>query len=293
MKIAFFTAVFLLLLPDRVCAQTGEELFKTACSSCHTIKGGRLIGPDLTGIYDLRENAWLVSFIRSSQKMIKAGDPDAVAIFTEYNRIPMPDNNMTDAQINSIIDYIRETDNAAPVTAEKAEAPGDSVSLTSDSTLAEGDTSPVVALPDDTLMVTDEQLDAGRSYYYGITPFTNGAAPCYTCHNINDGSFLGGGRLSLDLTVSYAKLGMAGINAIMKNPPFPAMRASIPGELTDEEINSLNTLLKTVSERSPHTFPTPGGMIFFVLGFVGAVFVAALTILLYDDREIPDRNPLT
>jgi cytochrome c2 len=290
MKIAFFTAVFLLLLPARICAQTGEELFKTACSSCHTIKGGRLIGPDLTGIYDKRENEWLVSFIRSSLTMIKAGDPDAVAVFNEYNKIPMPDNNMTDAQINSIIDFIRQTDAAGPVTAEKPGIPGDSIAGVSDTTLATG---APATLPGDTLTVTDELLDAGRSYYYGITPFLNAAAPCHSCHNINDGSFLGGGRLSQDLTVSYTKLGIAGMTAIMKNPPFPAMRLSIPGELTDEEIISLNSLFKTVSERSPHTLPTPGGMIFFVLGFVGAVFVAALTFLLYDDREIPDRNPLT
>jgi cytochrome c2 len=288
MKIAFFTAVFLLLLPVRLRAQTGEELFKTACSTCHTINGGRLIGPDLTGIYEKRDNAWLISFIRSSQAMIKAGDPEAVAIFNEYNKIPMPDNNMTDAQINSIIDYIREKDNEGPV-AEKPGAPGDSISRPSDTTLAAAGSA---APPLDTLTVTGELLDAGRSYYYGITPFLNGAAPCSSCHNINDGSFLGGGKLSLDLTGSYTKLGIVGTTAIMKNPPFPAMRASIPGELTDEEILSLNTLLKTVSERSPHTLPTPDGMIFFVLGFVGAVFVAALTFLLYDDRKIPDRNPL-
>ena len=28
----------------------GEQIFKTNCVSCHTIGGGRLIGPDLEGV---------------------------------------------------------------------------------------------------------------------------------------------------------------------------------------------------------------------------------------------------
>ena len=50
----------------------------------------------------------LSSFIKSSTAMIKEGDAKAVAISKEYNNLLMPDNNYTDAQISSILDYIEQ-----------------------------------------------------------------------------------------------------------------------------------------------------------------------------------------
>ncbi len=79
----------------------------SVCGACHTIGKGRLVGPDLKGVNDKYEEAWLISFIRSSQTMVKSGDKDAVKIFDEY-KIPMPDNaNLTDDQIKGILSYIK------------------------------------------------------------------------------------------------------------------------------------------------------------------------------------------
>ncbi|MBM3435704.1 MAG: cytochrome c, partial [Bacteroidetes bacterium] len=50
------------------------------CTACHTIGKGKLIGPDLKGVNDRHNEAWLLSFIRSSQTMIKNGDPVAVKL---------------------------------------------------------------------------------------------------------------------------------------------------------------------------------------------------------------------
>jgi len=267
-------------------AQSGEEFFKSTCSACHTINKGRIVGPDLSGVYNRRDNNWLISFIRSSQKLIKAGDPDAVAIFNEYNKVPMPDNNLTDQQIISIIDYIREVDKGAPGTVEKAKATEgipDSTRIAADST---------VTAAADTITLNEETIGKGKTYFYGISPFANGATPCMSCHNIDDGSLLGGGKLALDLTTSYTKLGSAGITAILTNPPFPAMKAAIPGALTEEEISSLNSLLKSAAANSASRVSFPVGLAFFVLAFVIAIFIAAFTFLLYDDRNIPEGNIL-
>jgi mono/diheme cytochrome c family protein len=84
------------------------------CTACHTM-GQKLIGPDLTGVTEKRSEDWLISFIRNSQAMIEAGDPEAVQIWEEYNRIPMQSFDFTDDQIKGILDFIRNFDPAQPV----------------------------------------------------------------------------------------------------------------------------------------------------------------------------------
>ncbi|HLN21071.1 MAG TPA: c-type cytochrome [Bacteroidales bacterium] len=282
MKFQVFIIAFFSLFIIRVNAQSGEELFKSSCSSCHTINKGRLVGPDLAGVQNKRNPDWLKSFIRSSQQMIKSGDPDAVAIFNEFNKVPMPDHNLSDEQIQNIIGYISQSAPGPSVAAQKSdENIKDSTAVAGDSTIA--------ALPD-TVSINEKIIRSGRSYYNGDIPFANGGAPCISCHNINDGSLLGGGKLAVDLTASFTRLGPAGITAILANPPFPVMKAAFPGVLTEEEIPVLVSLLKAASLNIPLGISFPRGMILFVLAFVIAIFIAALTFLLYDDRKIPEGN---
>jgi mono/diheme cytochrome c family protein len=285
-----FVFVLSVLISFPAYSQSGEELFKSNCSSCHSIGKGKIVGPDLSGVYNKMNNDWLVSFIKSSQSMVKAGDQDAVAIFNEY-KIPMPDFNLSDQQINDIIGYIKQTDGAQPQASGQAPAQR----AGGDTTKAQGapadTTKGTAAAPQaDTTSVTGKMIGFGSSLYYGYTKFLNGAAPCISCHNINDPSFLGGGKLAIDLTASYTKLGPQGIAAILRNPPFPPMKAAVKGEITDEEAAALNSLLKSVSMESAYVKPVPSGMIFFVLGFVCALFIVVFTIIFYDERKIPERN---
>lgn len=87
------------------------------CAACHTIGKGKLVGPDLKGVNERHDKEWLHSFIRSSQTMVKNGDPIAVKLFEENNKIPMPDNNLTDEQIDNILAYIENYDESAPAAA--------------------------------------------------------------------------------------------------------------------------------------------------------------------------------
>ncbi|MFU8842331.1 MAG: cytochrome c3 family protein [Bacteroidales bacterium] len=84
------------------------------CTACH-VMGKKLIGPDLTGVTEKRSEAWLISFIRNSQAMIEAGDPEAVQVWEEHNRIPMQSFDFTDEQIKEILTFIRNFDPAQPV----------------------------------------------------------------------------------------------------------------------------------------------------------------------------------
>lgn len=85
--------------------EEGQALFTTNCKACHSIDM-RLVGPALKGVETRRDSVWLHKFIRSSQSMINAGDSTAVSLFNQFNKVIMPDQNLTDDEIESILAYI-------------------------------------------------------------------------------------------------------------------------------------------------------------------------------------------
>ena len=83
----------------------GKPLFKSLCAACHH-PTQRLVGPALAGVKERRDSAWLVQFVASSQTMIAEGDSTAVALFNEFNKVPMPDHpQLSKDQIMAILDY--------------------------------------------------------------------------------------------------------------------------------------------------------------------------------------------
>src|SRR5215216_2109904 len=77
----------------------GEKLFNANCTSCHAINE-RVVGPALKGADKKHSEGWLIKWVKNSQAMVKAGDPEAVKIFQEFNGAVMtPFPNLTDAQI--------------------------------------------------------------------------------------------------------------------------------------------------------------------------------------------------
>jgi cytochrome c2 len=108
-KIAFFFAFSFLAVCGLQAqdAKKGQEVFSKVCFACHTIGEGKRVGPDLNNVTTKRNEKWLISFIQSSQTMVKKGDKDAVAIFNEFNKIQMPDNKLTDAEVKNVLAYIK------------------------------------------------------------------------------------------------------------------------------------------------------------------------------------------
>jgi cytochrome c551/c552 len=95
----------------------GKQIFSMRCAACHNVNK-TLTGPALAGIDERRSLSWIVSFVRSSQKLVASGDKDAVALFEQFNKIPMPDHSdLTEEDIKSIVDYIKSE--AKPGLAEK------------------------------------------------------------------------------------------------------------------------------------------------------------------------------
>jgi mono/diheme cytochrome c family protein len=91
---------------DQGLAELGATLFRAkGCNGCHTIGGGRLTGPDLSGVTERREFGWTLAMITKPDSMIKA-DPTARQLFAEY-MTPMLDMNISSDEARAIYEYLR------------------------------------------------------------------------------------------------------------------------------------------------------------------------------------------
>ena len=102
----FLFSVFFIFSLNTFAQADGAQIFKTNCVSCHTIGGGRLIGPDLEGVTKKRKTDWLKKWINSSSELIASGDPDAIAIFEEYNKVAMQSFYFSDEDMDALLAYL-------------------------------------------------------------------------------------------------------------------------------------------------------------------------------------------
>jgi mono/diheme cytochrome c family protein len=102
----------------------GKSLFMSRCAACHNVNK-ILTGPALAGVDQRRSIDWIISFVHSSQTMIKKGDKDAVALFEQFRKIPMPDHpDLTDDNIKQIVEYIKAEGKTAGDTKAPFATPG-------------------------------------------------------------------------------------------------------------------------------------------------------------------------
>jgi len=203
-----FCTWVVLALADRVHAElTGAELFEEECEVCHTIGGGRDTGPDLAGVTERRDDAWLKTFIRDPQAMIDAGDPWASAVYVYFEEEDMPDSDLTDAQIDAIIGYLRASGDGAGDDA-KAAVTGDAA--------------------------------RGRDLFQGIARFAGRGPACNGCHDLRAEGVFGGGSLAKDLTAVAATKTARSLAKLIDGSPFPAMqRAYADGPLSESEVSDV------------------------------------------------------
>jgi len=199
-------------------AATGEDgkaTFDKLCQGCHTIGGGKSVGPDLQGLADRRERAWAEAFILAPEKVIASGDPIAKDLVDEYD-MQMPNLGVTAVQIGPLLTFLGFA------------AGGDSTTPTP--------TTPTATTP------TPGSGDAkrGENLFTGAQRLDAGGPSCLSCHSVAGVGALGGGRLGPDLTGSFARFGgEQGLQAALKTIPFPTMapifsrRALTAGERDD------------------------------------------------------------
>jgi mono/diheme cytochrome c family protein len=101
--------------------QAGKNLFNANCAACHQLNR-KAVGPALRGVTENYDKDWLYSWIKNGTQMIKDGDPQAVAIWEEYNRAVMTNYpQFSNEQIDNILAYTNYTP-PAPAVAVSASA---------------------------------------------------------------------------------------------------------------------------------------------------------------------------
>jgi mono/diheme cytochrome c family protein len=109
--------------------QAGKSLFNTNCAACHQLNR-KAVGPALRGVTDKYDKEWLYKWIKNGTQMIKDGDPQAVAIWEEYNRAVMTNYpQFSNQDIDNILAY---TDYVPPPPAITAAVQSEVVSQGSD-----------------------------------------------------------------------------------------------------------------------------------------------------------------
>lgn len=93
---------------DAALADAGEQLFTSrACNACHTIGGGRLVGPDLTGVTERRTYGWIIAMITNPDSMIRQ-DATARQLFGEY-MTPMANQGLTRDEATALYQFLRRS----------------------------------------------------------------------------------------------------------------------------------------------------------------------------------------
>lgn len=111
------TALMCLTVTPRASAASeaaGAALFQEKCTACHTIGGGKRVGPDLAGVAQRRSNDWLVRWIMHPDQMLAKKDQIAIGLLGESAQIPMPNLGVKESEARALIAYIAEQSAAAP-----------------------------------------------------------------------------------------------------------------------------------------------------------------------------------
>lgn len=201
-----FVTAILTALPA-LAAFDPAQTFEKKCSSCHTIGGGVLKGPDLKGVGARRDPEWLVKFITSSADMIASGDADAVKLYNQFEQKDMPDQRLSPSEIKQIVQYIESGgSDAATLTIKSA------------------------------LQAKPEDIQAGMDLFLGKKPLVNGGPSCVSCHSVGSYGPLGGGTMAKDLTGVYSQYKDQGLTVALNKLAFPVMTGVFADKpLTEDE----------------------------------------------------------
>ena len=250
----------LLSVPAPTRAQAAEDYFRQNCVACHTIGGGRLIGPDLKGVTKSKDRAWLVKFMQNPQAMIDSKDLYAAQLFQEAHGVVMPTlPGMTPDLANALLDFTEGKGGTG-----QAVAAGPAINERE---------------------FTANDAAAGRQIFLGEQPLANGGPPCVSCHSLGTMPGLGGGRLGPDLTQALDRLGgRKGLGIWLSSPPTPTMQSLFSKRALQPD--EIFVLLAALDDAGKTSQPVGANLTwkFFLLGFIGMLAALALIQLAWRGR---------
>ena len=227
-------------------AETTAELFKAKCRSCHTIGGGRLVGPDLQDVSQRQDRAWLARFIVDPQTVLASGDAYALKLKEEARGVVMANiPGMTIDQAMELLDLIE-----AESLLEKSQFAGIEIS---------------------DRPFTDVDVRNGRNLFLGHQSLKNGGPSCVSCHSVNGIGVLAGGALGPDLNDVFERLnGRRGLMTWLSAPATTTMGAVFgPHPLeAEEEILPLVAYFADLA-KNPAESTQAATLIFVLLGLAG------------------------
>jgi mono/diheme cytochrome c family protein len=236
----------------------GAAIFDEKCAGCHSVGGGDLVGPDLAGVTQRRNQQWLIDFLSDPEKILDSGDPTASELLAKYGGTRMPSQDLTQAQVEAVLIFLEGEGSTGSQAAPVAELPA-------------GDPA------------------RGEALFMGNSHFENDGPPCMGCHNVDSKGLLGGGALGPDLTDVSTLYSEAGLAAAMASIPWPTMLPIFNEHpLTPAEQSDLTAFLQTTAGQPA------ANREWFILGLSLAGFLAALglTGFIYRGRLRGVRKPL-
>jgi mono/diheme cytochrome c family protein len=238
-----------------------QALFDQKCASCHTLGGGRTVGPDLKGVADNRQRDWLIEFIVNPGQVHARNDPIAVGLQKEYG-MAMPNVGVTGAQAEEMLALLSAQPGGASAPAAAAvRAP-----------LPQGDAT------------------RGRALFTGQRALAGGGPACAACHNAAGAGLLGGGTWGLDLTHTQSRVGEAGLVALVKSPAFPGMKeAYLASPVADQEAADLAAFFAALEGQQGNANDT---LLFLALGLIAFGILAGVAQLVWRGRSGSVRQQL-
>ncbi|HXH50669.1 MAG TPA: c-type cytochrome [Terriglobia bacterium] len=228
--------------------QDVETYYKQNCAACHTIGGGKLLGPDLKGITRAKDHEWLEKWLMNPQAIIDSGDADALKLKNEYGGMVMP---------------------AAPgITPQMAEWLLRDIAEKSGEISEAAQASPAQEEP-----FTEQRVAEGKALFLGRKEFQEGGASCIACHEVKSASgALGGGQLGPDLTLVYKRLnGRKGVEAWLSSPASATMKPIFNQHpLNTAEIGALTAFFEETSKEPGAEAAGSSRLQFLLFGLVGA-----------------------
>jgi len=246
-------------------AQDAEEFYKRNCSACHTIGGGRLLGPDLTNVEGRKDRKWLTDFLMDPKATIAAGDAYGKQIVADAKGMVMPQVKGIDRGMAvALLDFIASHSKGGPARAPAA-ATGKEY--------------------------TSEETVLGQNLVTGKQRLANGGPACASCHTFAALHAPGGGALGPDLTREFTRLGgTAGITTWLGSPPTPVMESIYARHaLEPREIRAIAAWLKSQPNVKQAQSPR---LLFAITGVAGCFAALLLMNLVWRRRFTAVRAPL-
>lgn len=83
----------------------GKGLYTSKCVVCHELNKNK-IGPALGNVTKERKPEYIMNAIWNPTEMQKT-DPISKSLLKKFKNVPMPDMNLTQTQVRSILEYLR------------------------------------------------------------------------------------------------------------------------------------------------------------------------------------------